>query len=348
MICAIIKIMQKNQKITLADVAEAANVSPITVSRALRSPDKVSPKARDRIERAIAQLGYVPNPAARALASGRTDVIGVIIPSVSNNVFAEVMRGMYDALSGSGLTVQLATTGYSPLAEEHLIRVFLTQQPSGLILAGHDQSPAARDLLARANCPIVQVMEVGPKPIDVAVGLSHHDGAFLAARHLIERGYRAPAFLGAQMDPRSQRRLAGFRAAMREAGLAEVTQVVTTPEPSSVSMGCRLFADLIAHHPQIDAVLCNNDDLALGVLFEAQRRNLSIPDRLGICGFNDLEMMEAAQPPITSVQTDRYGMGQLAIAQIRDRLEGRGHPAGTSIDLGFALQIRDSTGGWRG
>ena len=335
--------MEKTRKTTLSDVAALADVSPITVSRALRDPEKVSPDARARITLAIAQLGYVPNPAARALASGRTDVVGVIIPSVSNNVFADVMRGIYDGLQDSPLGVQLGTTRYAPSTEEQLVRVFLSQQPAGLIVAGHDQSPGARALLERAECPVVQIMEVGPQPIDLVVGLSHYQAARDGAQHLLDRGYRAPAFLGAQMDPRSQRRLAGFRDCLIAAGLGGDDPVVTTPEPSSVSLGCRLFADLIATRPQTDAVLCNNDDLALGVLFEAQRRNIRIPDRLGICGFNDHEMMSAAEPPLTSVATDRYEMGRAAILQIRDRLAGRGQPRGHAIDLGYRLVPRRST-----
>ncbi|WP_304619425.1 LacI family DNA-binding transcriptional regulator [Paracoccus sediminilitoris] len=335
--------MEKTRKTTLSDVAALADVSPITVSRALRDPEKVSPDARARITLAIAQLGYVPNPAARALASGRTDVVGVIIPSVSNNVFADVMRGIYDGLQDSPLGVQLGTTRYAPSTEEQLVRVFLSQQPAGLIVAGHDQSPGARALLERADCPVVQIMEVGPQPIDLVVGLSHYQAARDGAQHLLDRGYRAPAFLGAQMDPRSQRRLAGFRDCLIAAGLGGDDPVVTTPEPSSVSLGCRLFADLIATRPQTDAVLCNNDDLALGVLFEAQRRNIRIPERLGICGFNDHEMMSAAEPPLTSVATDRYEMGRAAILQIRDRLAGRGQPRGHAIDLGYRLVPRRST-----
>lgn len=339
--------MQKSSRITLSDVAKAAGVSPITVSRALRNPAMVSADARARIDRAIARLGYVPNPVARALASGRTDVVGVIIPSVSNNVFTDVIRGIQDGLQGSGLSVQLAMTGYSPLEEERLVRVFLTQQPAGLILTGHEQSPAAQALLREAGFPVVQLMEVGPEPLDVAIGLSHFDGARDAARHLLDRGYRMPAFLGAQMDPRSQRRLAGFRDAMAGSG-RDAPPVVTTPEPSSVSLGCRMFADLIARHPSVDAVLCNNDDLALGVLFEARRRNIDVPGRLGICGFNDLEVMQAAAPSLTSVHTDRYRMGQLAVRQVLDRLKGGGHPRGTSIDIGFELRARESTAGRAG
>lgn len=335
--------MEKTRKITLADVAAIADVSPITVSRALRDPDKVSPDAKARIATAINRLGYVPDPAARALASGRTDIVGVIIPSVSNNVFADVMRGIYDSLQDSPLGVQLGTTRYSPSTEEQLLRVFLSQRPAGLIVAGHDQSPGARALLQNANCPVVQIMEVGPPPVDFAIGLSHYQAARDGAQHLLDMGYRAPAFLGAQMDPRSQRRLAGFRDCMLAAGIGGDDPVVTTPEPSSVSLGCRLFADLMARRPHTDAVLCNNDDLALGVLFEAQRRNIRVPDQMGICGFNDHEMMSAAEPPLTSVGTDRFEMGRAAIQQIRDRLAGQGHPRGHAVDLGFRLIPRAST-----
>ncbi|MBU2956225.1 LacI family DNA-binding transcriptional regulator [Paracoccus sp. 1_MG-2023] len=335
--------MNKSRKITLSEVASAAGVSPITVSRALRDPAKVSPEARARIDEAIRELGYVPNPAARALASGRTDVVGVIIPSVSNNVFGDVTRGIYDALEGSALSVQMGNTRYSPVIEEKLIRVFLSQRPAGLIVAGHDQSPAARAALESAECPVVQLMEVGPAPIDMAVGLSHYDASWAGAAHLLEQGYRAPAFLGAQMDPRSQRRLQAFRDCLAGAGIGIDDPVVTTPEPSSVSLGCRLFADLLSRSPGTDAVLCNNDDIALGVLFEARRRNLRVPQDLGICGFNDLEMMAAAEPAVSSVATDRLEMGRAAIGLIRDRLAGRGQPRGHALDLGFRLMARAST-----
>lgn len=335
--------MDNSRKITLSEVAEAADVSPITVSRALRDPAKVSVEARARIDRAIRDLGYVPNPAARALASGRTDVVGVIIPSVSNSVFTDVTRGIYEALEGSALSVQMGNTRYSPLVEEDLIRVFLSQRPAGLIVAGHDQSPAARAMLAAARCPVVQVMETGPAPIDLAVGLSHYDAARAGTAHLLAQGYRAPAFLGAQMDPRSQRRLRAFRDCLADAGIGADDPVVTTPEPSSVSLGCRLFADLLTRSPATDAVLCNNDDIALGVLFEARRRNLRVPRDLGICGFNDLEMMAVAEPAITSVAIDRLEMGRSAIRLIRDRLDGHGPPRGFARDLGFRLMPRAST-----
>ena len=159
-------------KIRLAEVAKLAGVSPITASRFFRNPDALSAGKRARVESAAKELGYVPNLAARALASQRTEVIGVLIPSLTNNVFADVMRGIDEGLQGSPLIVQLGTTRYSPLTEEQLIRVFLSQRPAGLIVAGHDQSPAARALLAEAGVqtPIRVEMQIGNNPIAQQVG----------------------------------------------------------------------------------------------------------------------------------------------------------------------------------
>jgi LacI family transcriptional regulator, gluconate utilization system Gnt-I transcriptional repressor len=329
-------------KVKLADVAKAAGVSAATVSRTLRNPELVSEKVRLRIRQVIDELGYVPDPAARALASARTDVIGVLIPSVTNNVFAEVLRGVYSAAESTPYRIQLGNTRYSILEEERLLRVFLSQRPAGLIVTGIDQSAASHSLLANADCPIVQIMEIGDRPVDMMIGFSHRDGALAATRHLIEEGYRRIAFLGARMDARTQRRLEGFSQALKEAGLFDERLIVTTPRPSTVTLGCELLGELLARAPDADAVFCNNDDLALGVLFEAQRRRIAVPEQLGICGFNDLEMMAVANPAITSVKTFREEMGIRAFEMLSASIAGE--PADQPIvDLGFELMKRQST-----
>ncbi|WP_282026209.1 LacI family DNA-binding transcriptional regulator [Limimaricola cinnabarinus] len=332
------------KRVTLAEVAARAGVSPITVSRALRRPDTVQPDTRARIDAAVSALGYVPDPAARALATGRADVIGVLIPSATNAVFTDVLTGLYEELSETRFDVQYGITRYEPATEEKLLGVFLRQRPAGLIVAGIDQTPAARRLLERADCPVVQIMETGPDPVDMMVGFSHHDAAAAATRHLIERGYRTPGFLGARMDPRTQRRFAGFRAEAEAHGVFDPDRCETTPVPSSVGGGAALLRALLTRRPETDAVFCNNDDLAMGALFEAMRLGLAVPDRLGICGFNDLEMMHAAEPALTSVRTNRFEMGVRAAQMIRARLEGR-DPGPELVDLGAQVQIRRSTGG---
>lgn len=327
---------------TIADVARLAGVGAITVSRALREPDRVSVELRRQISAAVAELGYVPDSNARALASARADVIGVLIPSLTNNVFAEVVRGIYDGLGDSNLQVLLGDTHYSGMEEERLLRVFLGQRPSALIVSGIDQTPGARALLETAGCPVVQIMELGPDPVDMLVGFSHFDGGQAVTRHMIEAGYRRIAFMGARMDPRSQRRLAGYRSAVEAAGLADPRLITTTSQPSSVTLGRELFRDALARVPALDAVFCNNDDLALGVLFECNRAALSVPGKIGIAGFNDLEMMKVAYPSITSVRTHRYRIGRTAIAMARKAMGGE-RPAEPVVDVGYELQIREST-----
>src|ERR1700751_3939471 len=137
----------KAGKVRLTEVAKLAGVSPITASRFFRNPESVSIGKRVRVESAARELGYVPNLAARALASQRTEVIAVLIPSLTNNVFSDVLRGIYDALDGSRYSIQLANTRYSILQEERLLRLFLAQKPAGLIVTGIDQTAESRTML---------------------------------------------------------------------------------------------------------------------------------------------------------------------------------------------------------
>ena len=220
--------------------------------------------------------------------------------------------------------------------------MFLGQRPAALIVAGIDQTPSARRLLEGAGCPVVQIMDIGPEPVDMMIGFSHVEGGRVATEHLIEVGYRRIGFVGARMDPRSQRRLAGYRAAVEAAGIYDPRLVITTPIPSSVSLGRELLRDALAKTPTLDAVFCNNDDLALGVLFECNRAFIRVPQTIGIAGFNDLDMMQAAYPSITSVRTHRYEIGRRAVAMARARIDGEavGEPV---VDLGFDLRIREST-----
>ncbi len=332
----------KPGKVRLAEVAKLAGVSQITASRFFRTPEALSVGKRVRVESAARELGYVPNLAARALASQRTEVIGVLIPSLTNNVFDDVLRGIYDAVDGSRYSIQLANTRYSVLQEEKLLRLFLAQKPAGLIVTGLDQTGESRMILEQVDCPVVQIMEIGADPIDMMIGFSHYDAGCAAISHLLAGGFKRIGFIGARMDPRVQRRFEGYQATLKEAGLLDPRLVVTTTLPSSVTIGGALLADLLGRAPDVDSVFCANDDIALGVLFECQRRCLSVPEQMAIVGFNDLEFMAAAVPTLTSVRTNRYEMGRDAAAMVIDALEGR-RPAEPVIDLGFKVMERQSS-----
>jgi LacI family gluconate utilization system Gnt-I transcriptional repressor len=332
----------KSGKIRLTEVAKLAGVSPITASRFFRNPEALSVAKRERVDSAVKELGYVPNLAARALASHRTEVIGVVIPSLTNNVFADVLRGIYDSLEGSRYSIQLANTRYSILQEEKLLRLFRAQKPAGLIVTGINQTADSRAILESMNCPVTQIMEIGEAPVDMMVGFSHYDASSAAIAHILAQGRRRIGFLGARMDPRVQRRFEGYRDAMTAAALFDPNLIVTTSVPTTVTLGSTLFADLVARAPDIDAVFCVNDDLALGVLFECQRRRISVPRDLAIVGFNDLEFMASAVPSLTSVRTNRYEMGRHAVTMVIDAIEGR-RPEIPVLDLGFQLMVRESS-----
>lgn len=303
----------------------------------------MSERSRLKVQAAIEQLGYTPDLAASALASKSTPVLGLLVPSLTNNVFADVLQGVYDAVEGTRYFVQIGNSRYSALKEEALIRVFLRQKPAGLIVSGFNQTELAFQLLEAASCPVVQIMDFGPVPVDMAVGFRHAAAARLATRHLLECGYRRPAMLAARMDPRSQARLQGFREVCAEAGVLDEARIVTTPQPSSVGMGRQLLELLLARAPDCDAVFCNNDDLAVGALMEAARRNLRVPEELGICGFNDLEMARNMYPALTSVATPRNRIGSEAVEMLLQEIKAPGSVSERNRDLGFQLVVRQST-----
>ncbi|MFC5473240.1 LacI family DNA-binding transcriptional regulator [Paraherbaspirillum soli] len=328
-------------RVTIVDVAHMAKVSPMTVSRALKTPALVQQAARDRIAVAIQQLGYVPNQAASTLASAKSQVIGVIVPSLSNAVFVETLHGIRDSLDQHGYKFLIGESHYSPDKESQLISTFLTQAPDGFLLSGIEQQESLRHQLATNNIPAVRMFDLSPNRNDMTVGFSQKKAGYSMARHLIERGYRRPGFLGAQLDPRMMKRRAGFRKALADAGMDSGIEVLTAA-PSTVELGAKLLGQLLQQTPDCDAVFCCNDDLALGVLFECQRRGISVPGQLAIAGFNNLPWSAHANPGITTIVTPRYDIGFTAAHLLIKRLK-REPIEKARIDLGFELAIRAST-----
>jgi len=325
------------------DVAELAGVSAITVSRAINQPEKVSDAVKEKVKAAVDKLGYIPNRSASALASSRSGVIGVAIPSLSNSVFNDVLRGIYEVTGPEQYQVLLVDTHYSPVEEERMVRTLLGQAPEAMIITGGNQTEHTRRLLAKAEIPIVQIMEILEDPIDMNVGIDHRQASFEMVNNVIAAGYRNLGFLGARMDPRAQQRLLGYRSAMEAEGLLAEDLIVTTLKPSSIAVGGELFNGLISRRDgRCDGVFCVNDDLAMGVLFECQRMNITVPGDIAICGFNDIEAAGLINPPLTSVRVPRYEMGVTAAEMVLKALAGE-DLSQRIVDCGYKIRLREST-----
>lgn len=334
----------KPRRITLDDVASRANVSAVTASRVLRKPEMVSADLRIRVDRAVRQLGYVPNQLASALASSRTGRIGVIVPSLTNGVFGDYLRALHDVLVPAGLQVLVLNSHYLPGREEKAIITMLGQFPEAIILAGIGQTAQARKSLRQSGIPVIQTMEMTDKPIDINIGLSQRDAGYAAARHLFGLGHRHVGQISAPQDSRSRKRVEGYLQAVEEFGA--IPMMVSAEEPSSVPLGGTLLAELVTRWPEVTGVFCGNDNLALGALFECQRRRINVPEEMAIIGFNDLEVAACSYPSLSTIAIPRYEMAYCAAEIILEIIRGQGNrPKNRQIDLGFRLIARESTAG---
>lgn len=329
-------------RVTLADVAEAAGVSPITVSRALRGERAVGPELVERVQAAAATLGYVPDPAARALASSRSSHVAVLIPKLSNTLFVELLDAVQNTLVPAGYQTLIGVTHYDAAEEEAVLRSFLAHRPAGLIVTGSDRSAAAQALIEGSGVPCVRVMEVGGEEGGFSVGFSQRDAGQAITQHLLDAGRRRIAYVAAQLDPRTLERGDGYEAALVQAGLADRVNKVLSAEPSSMALGGALLARVLDEAPETDAIFFCNDDLAQGALLAALRQGVDVPARLAVVGFNDLPGSDQMVPPLTTVATPRREIGEQAALMLMKLM--RGQPVETPhLDLGFQVLRRASS-----
>jgi len=326
---------------TLEAVARLAGVSTMTASRVLSQPQLVSSSTRARVEQAVLELGYVPNRAARALASRQSHVIVVLVPSLSNAVFTAVLDGIHDAVEGSGYQLLIGNTHYSAAEEGKLLRTYLQSDPDGVLLPGLSRNPQVGQMLDSLRVPVVSMMDLADSPATLSVGFSQLDAGMALTRHLIGRGYRRIAFVGAQLDERTLRRADGYRLAMAEAGLQDPRLEIMTPERSTVALGAALMRRVLDELPECDAVFFCNDDLAHGAIFHCQRAGIPVPGRVAVAGFNDLPASSLMVPSLTTVDTPRYRIGFEAASLLLDVIAGKA-PAARRVDLGFTLRERES------
>ena len=329
-------------RVTLADVARLAGVSPITVSRALRGERAVDAKLVARVQAAAKELGYVPDPAARALASRHSAQVVTLVPLLSNALFVDVLDAVQRALRPAGYQMLMGVTHYDANEEEYLLRELLQHRPAGLLVTGFERNQATRQMMANSGVPCVHLMELSDTDGIYSVGFSQTEAGADMTRHLLERGRRRIAFAGAQLDPRTLQRLDGWRAALKEAQLFDTQLEWLNPAPSSMRLGGEMLAQILQAQPDVDAIFFCNDDLAQGALLAALRLGIEVPAQVAIAGFNDLTGSDQMLPALTTVHTPRSEIGSAAAAMLVLLMNGE-KVTSPCIDLGYQLVVRAST-----
>lgn len=317
-----------------------AGVSQVTVSRALSNPSKVSPETLRRINEAIEATGFVPNAIAGALASRRSKLITALVPSITNPVYASLIRSFSQRMRDAGYHILLSETGLDLEEEEKAIAAHLSRRPDAILLTGIHHSAQARRMLLASGIPVVEVWDHTESPIDICVGFSHSDTGRRAAEFAVERGYTRAAFVAA-VDERARRRKNAFTERFTQLTGAGVSEVVFD-DYATLARGREGLARLVDEHGFRDGIIaCSSDLLAHGAVTEATFRRLGIPEDVAIMGFGDQDFAASVEPALTTIRVDRAAFGRSAAEAILSRLGGRSE-GGATIDLGFEIIRRKS------
>lgn len=311
---------RRTRPVRVEDVARVAGVSPITVSRALSQPEKVREETRQRVAAAVAQTGYVVNSLASGLRSGRSSIITVFVSNLENPHFAATMQGIIDAFEGSRFRLMFSQTGYSELLEADLVDAVLPFRPAGVIFTGVIRSEKSRVALQALGVPVMEMWGQRPDPIDMLVGFSNSDAAWLMGDHLGRQGRRHVAYCG-HVSGRGGERIEGLRLALAKHG-AELGHIEAVEDTARVSDGIAAFERVFAAYPHCDAMFFGTDVLAVGAMLGARNQGIAVPGTIAMAGFGDLEFAAHLDPPLTSLHIDGREMGLEAGRRLLRRLNG--------------------------
>ena len=331
----------RKRRPTLQDIADQTGVTKMTVSRYLRDPQTVAAATRERIAATVEELGYIPNRAPEILSNSTSRAIGILIPSLSNQVFAAVVHGIETVTRPAGYQTLLAHYGYSPEREEEQVASLLSYNVDGLILSDSQHTERTRKMIATAGIPVVETMDLPQAPIDMVVGMDHRAAARAMVTEMLRRGRRKVVYLGARLDVRTQLRMEGYYQAMSDFGLDG--QHLLTEQSSSFTLGGQLLEQALARYPDMDGLFCTNDDVAIGALLQCQAKWIPVPQQIAIAGCNALDIGHAMTPKLASIVTPREEIGREAAAMLLARLSGHPQPESRK-DIGFSLYEGESLG----
>lgn len=333
----------RKRTLTLRDVSEASGVSEMTVSRVLRNKGDVSEATRAKVQSAAKRLGYVPNRIAGSLASQRVNLVAVIIPSLGNMVFPEVLSGISQALDDTVLQPVVGVTDYLPEKEEKVLFEMLSWRPAGVIIAGLEHSEAARAMLAQANVPVVEIMDVDGVPIDACVGISHRRAGHMMAEAIIEEGYRKIGFMGTKMplDHRARKRFEGFTRTLAKSGI-EIADQEFYSGGSALAKGREMTEAMLQRSPDLDFLYFSNDMIGAGGLLYLLEHEIAVPEQIGLSAFNGVELLDGMPRRLATMDACRREIGVKAAQIVLGRQEQDQPAEPTIVSLSPTLEYGDT------
>ncbi|SRR6056297_204384 len=327
----------KNKKVSLSEVAKAAGVSKMTASRVLRREGGYSEQTRALVMEKVNELGYLPNRLATVFAGDRSSTfVGVAIPDLGNEVFAQVLEGIDRKLGAFGHQSVLGLTQHTLEDEEDWLRTVLSWQPAGLILTGRYHSLRSLEMLRNAGIPIVEIWDLNSSPLDMSVGINHFDSGFDMGRYLVGCGYRNFGYVGTSHDTANAAttRLNGFCKAI-EGGGGQVAKQLCLHDTATYYTGFYGTEQLMAGRTNIECIFYQNDAMAYGGQQYVTAKGMSVPGDIGIAGWGDLPIASVLPKRLTSVHVPHLKLGQAAAEMMLARLSEE--PVDRCRDIGFTL-----------
>jgi LacI family transcriptional regulator len=333
-----------NRSASIKDVANHASVAVGTVSNVLNYPDRVSSRTKERVLRAIDELGFVRNDAARQLRAGHSRTIGLIVLDVGNPFFTSVVRAAEDAAALQGSAVLLGDSGHDAGREANYIDLFQEQRVQGLLISPVGDVTERLDLLRERGVPTVLVDRLADEEKFSSVAVDDDAGGYLAARHLLDTGRRRLAFVGGSTSIRQVAdRLQGARRAVKEE--PEATLEVLVSDGQTVLAG-RSVGNMLVERERSelpDGIFCANDLLALGVMQSlTMTHTLRIPEDIALIGYDDIDFAVSAVVPLSSIRQPTEALGRTAIELLAEEVEAQ-HPRHRAVIFTPELVVRQST-----
>ncbi|WP_424406472.1 gluconate operon transcriptional repressor GntR [Pasteurella sp. PK-2025] len=331
--------MNKHKRPTLQDIANHVGMTKMTISRYLRNPNTVAPDTQEKIAKALEQFGYIPNRAPDILSNAKSRAIGVLLPSLTNHVFADIIKGIEEITDDEGYQTMLAHYGYSEEKEEQRIESLLSYHVDGLILSENHHSPRTLKMLEVANVPVIEIMECAEIGLQQVIGFNNIMAAQAMVETMIKRGRKHIVYFSARMDKRTQLKMQGYEQAMHKYGL--IPHSLITQEASSFSLGAQQLHQALREKPHLDGIFCTNDDLAIGAIFECQRLGIKIPQQIAVAGFHGHNVGQSMTPQLATVITPRLDIGRVAAQELLNRINGIPQQS-AMINLGYQIHLGES------